>query len=130
MNVGQRSDGCVLFIPTAETPPPTHPKPNTDRRLEDDPERLPATGYGPAFEAAVSSIFVQPVETRWGQFGTRSQTVLAVWADGRGELRERYLQQDGSWQQLRHAFRLPPVQQEGGGGGEQWGDGGEQEVQV
>lgn len=87
-----------------------------DRRLEEDPGRLPDTGYGPDFEAAVSSIFVQPVDTRWGPFGTRSQLVLAVWADGRAELRERYRDgaAPGGWAEVRHAFRIG----EGGGGGE------------
>lgn len=30
-----------------------------ERRLETDPQRLPATGYGPEFEEAASGIFVQ-----------------------------------------------------------------------
>lgn len=49
---------------------------------------------------------VQPIATPLGAFGTRSQTVLAVWRDGKAELRERDLAQDGSWQQVRHCFQL------------------------
>ena len=96
-----------------------------DRRLEEDPGRLPDTGYGPDFEAAVSSIFVQPVDTRWGPFGTRSQLVLAVWADGRAELRERYRDgaAPGGWAEVCHAFRIGDAGS-GGGGGAGGDDGG------
>ena len=89
-----------------------------DRRLEEDPGRLPDTGYGPGFEAAVSGIFVPPVPTPYGPFGTRSQLALAVWADGRAELRERYRDgaAPGGWAEARHAFRLG--QAGGSGGGE------------
>jgi uncharacterized protein with NRDE domain len=49
---------------------------------------------------------MQPIATPFGAFGTRSQTVLVVWRNGRAELRERDLTQDGSWQQVRHCFQL------------------------
>ncbi|KAL4430685.1 hypothetical protein ABPG75_005941 [Micractinium tetrahymenae] len=91
-----------------------------DCLLEQNPERLPATGYGPEFEAKVSGIFVQPVDTRWGPFGTRSKIVLAVWRDGRAELREEYLTEHGTWQQAQHTFELCQCGGSGGcaGGGE------------
>jgi uncharacterized protein with NRDE domain len=56
------------------------------------------------------------------QYGTRSQTVIAVWRDGRVEQRERYIEkehgtgQDGQhqwvWKEAKHSFHLtPPLQQ-------------------
>ncbi|KAI7839225.1 hypothetical protein COHA_007038 [Chlorella ohadii] len=109
-----------------------------DRRLEEDPARLPDTGYGHEFEAAVSGIFVQPVDTQWGAFGTRSQTVVAVWADGRGELRERYIGEGGSWQEQQHCFEIPSLQADakgaaagkGGGGGDGDNDGSKKQQSV
>ncbi|PSC75712.1 transport and Golgi organization 2-like protein [Micractinium conductrix] len=79
--------------------------------LEQRPEALPQTGYGDAFEAHVSGIFVRPIETQWGAFGTRSQIVLAVWKDGRAELRERYRDssQGGAWRQAQHSLQLAAV---------------------
>lgn len=65
----------------------------------------------------------QPVDTPWGPFGTRSKIVLAVWKDGRAELREEYLAGDGSWQRAQHAFRICSCGA-GGGGCEADGSGG------
>jgi hypothetical protein len=49
----------------------------------------------------------QPIETPRGLFGTRSQLVLAVWRDGRGEVRERYRDdQSGGWKEVGHSFQL------------------------
>ncbi|EFN59333.1 hypothetical protein CHLNCDRAFT_137746 [Chlorella variabilis] len=77
-----------------------------DRLLERDPAKLPQTGLGDEFEAAASGIF--PIETGQGLFGTRSQAVLAVWRDGRGELRERYRDdKGGDWREVQHSFELP-----------------------
>lgn len=73
--------------------------------LEEDADKLPKTGYGPEFEMKASSIFVAPFETRWGPYGTRSQTVIAVRRNGVAELRERYLE-DGKWLELRHTFTM------------------------
>jgi uncharacterized protein with NRDE domain len=67
---------------------------------------LPQTGYGDNFEHAVSGIFVPPLQTPYGEFGTRSQTVLAVRRDGAAELRERYRNDDGCWKEVRHAFQM------------------------
>ena len=54
----------------------------------------------------------QPVETRWGgDFGTRSQIIVACWADGRGELRERFLE-GGEWCTVGHAFEVLPLRQQ------------------
>lgn len=36
-----------------------------DKRLEEDPQRLPDTGYGHEFEAAVSGVFVQVSGSSW-----------------------------------------------------------------
>lgn len=88
-----------------------------DRLLEQEPGKLPRTGYGDNFEARVSGIYVRPVDTRWGPFGTRSQIVVAVWADGRAELREKYLAADGSWQERQHCFQMPVGSSSGSGGG-------------
>lgn len=42
------------------------------------------------------------------QYGTRSQTVLAVWTDGCAELRERYLDTGSNqWRSVAHVFRVP-----------------------
>lgn len=78
-----------------------------DRLLETDPQALPDTGYGPEFEAAVSGVFVRPIDTPFGTYGTRSQTVLAVADDGTAELRERYLERPGAaWKEVRHLFHM------------------------
>jgi uncharacterized protein with NRDE domain len=39
-----------------------------------------------------------------GAYGTRSQTVLALWHDGTAELRERYLADTGDWRSVAHTF--------------------------
>ncbi|KAL4859573.1 hypothetical protein ACK3TF_000663 [Chlorella vulgaris] len=95
-----------------------------DRQLEQDPARLPQTGYGTQFEAAASGIYVQagcsPIETPLGQFGTRSQVVLAVRRDGWAELRERYRDDtDGSWKAVQHSFQMDLSRDEGQQGGGQ-----------
>jgi uncharacterized protein with NRDE domain len=50
------------------------------------------------------------------QYGTRSQTIIAVWRDGRVEQRERYIEKeeghgtDGKhqwvWKEAKHSFHL------------------------
>ncbi|KAI3433739.1 hypothetical protein D9Q98_003546 [Chlorella vulgaris] len=91
-----------------------------DRQLEQDPARLPQTGYGTQFEAAASGIYVQPIETPLGQFGTRSQVVLAVRRDGWAELRERYRDDtDGSWKAVQQSFQMDLSRDEGQQGGGQ-----------
>lgn len=79
----------------------------------------------------------QPVDTQWGAFGTRSQTVVAVWADGRGELRERYIGEGGSWREQQHCFEIPSLRADakgaaagngGGGGGDNDGSKKQQSV--
>eukprot|EP00887_Chlorella_sp_A99_P005324 scaffold1.g5324.t1 len=79
-----------------------------DRVLERDPARLPNTGYPPEFEALASGVFINRFETLWGDYGTRSQIVLAVGHDGQAELRERYLDEAGAWQEVRHTFCMEP----------------------
>jgi uncharacterized protein with NRDE domain len=41
-----------------------------------------------------------------GPYGTRSQTVLAVWRDGRAELRERSRGAAPKWREVRHSFMV------------------------
>ena len=67
---------------------------------------VPETGYGVEFETAASSIFIQPTQLDGIQFGTRSTTVLVIGRDGRAELREKFITDDGSWAEERHAFQL------------------------
>jgi uncharacterized protein with NRDE domain len=51
---------------------------------------------------------MQPIQTKQGLFGTRSQAVLAVWRDGRGVLRERYRDsKSGEWREVQHSFKVP-----------------------
>lgn len=42
-------------------------------------------------EYVVSSRFIAPVPSKYGPYGTRSQTVMVVWEDGLVECRERYI---------------------------------------
>ena len=56
-------------------------------------------GVAPEWDELCSSIRV-PVTRREGEtlYGTRSQTVLAMWSDGTAELQERNLdEQSGTW---------------------------------
>lgn len=55
-----------------------------------------------------------------GWYGTRSQTALAVWRDGRAELHERYRPADGAWRTVHHSFMVQALgteQAAGNGGG-------------
>lgn len=76
---------------------------STKLSSEDD---VPDTGYGVEFETAASSIFIQPIQLDGIQFGTRSTTVLVIGRDGRAELREKFITDDGSWAEERHEFQL------------------------
>ena len=66
-----------------------------------DLNHLPITGVGEELDRYFSSIFIDPLELgpEGELYGTRSQTVIAVWEDGRVEVRERYVEEgaDGSW---------------------------------
>lgn len=58
------------------------------------PGALPRTGVPPEYEAALSSTFIPPTRNLFGQgkglvYGTRSQTGVALFSDGRGVLVER-----------------------------------------
>lgn len=53
---------------------------------------------------ASQTLLMQPMHYKSGTFGTRSQTVLAMWHDGRAELREQFRTESGSWQTVRHVF--------------------------
>lgn len=77
--------------------------------LETDPARLPNTSYPAWFEAAASGVFLEPITFPDGMvFGTRCQTVVALWRDGRAELRERFRTRGGEWTSSVHAFRCEP----------------------
>lgn len=54
-----------------------------------DDAQLPRTGLPLEWERVLSPVFLDPVPSSQGQYGTRSQTVLAVFSDGRAELQER-----------------------------------------
>ena len=41
-----------------------------------------------------------------GPYGTRSQTVVALWRDGRVEFRERSRGATDEWIQVEHAFTI------------------------
>eukprot|EP00775_Hariotina_reticulata_P009563 gene9563-9726_t len=63
------------------------------------PQVLPpgVYGVGPDLDHRLSSIFIEPFEMQPGtMYGTRSQTVIAVWRDGRVEQRERYVEGQGA----------------------------------
>jgi hypothetical protein len=67
----------------------------------DDPCQLPLTGVGKETDHYLSSAFVEQGDafTAGHPYGTRSQTLMAVWRDGRMQLRERYVEQGeaGAW---------------------------------
>ncbi|KAF5830763.1 NRDE protein-domain-containing protein [Dunaliella salina] len=62
-------------------------------------------------EYVASARFIRPVPSRLGPYGTRSQIVVAIWEDGTGELREKYLEvssEDGKpeWREEKHTFAM------------------------
>ncbi|KAF6251997.1 NRDE protein-domain-containing protein [Scenedesmus sp. NREL 46B-D3] len=69
-------------------------------------EALPLTGVGEDTDRRLSSIFVEPLDMQPGaQYGTRSQTIIAVWRDGRVEQRERYIErEDGQEEAGKHQW--------------------------
>lgn len=56
-----------------------------------DHKALPKTGLGDELEEKLSSIMIQPTTVAGKVYGTRMQTVVAVWNDGSLEFRERTL---------------------------------------
>jgi len=44
-----------------------------------------------------------------GLYGTRSQSALAAWRDGRAQLHERYRPADGVWRSVHHTFRVQDI---------------------
>ncbi len=66
-----------------------------DRRRVEDQTALPKTGLSPAVETRMSSIFLEPWEHENRLYGTRSQTGIAVWADGHVEVHERSIDPSG-----------------------------------
>ena len=48
-------------------------------------------------------------QVQGGLYGTRSQSALAVWRDGRAQLRERYRPADGVWRSVRHTFHVQDI---------------------
>lgn len=43
---------------------------------------------------------------QYGPYGTRSQTLIAIWHDGTAEARERHLDPDGQWRDEVFRFRV------------------------
>lgn len=83
-----------------------------DKQKVHPPEQLPLTGVGEHLDQMLSSIFVEPFANNMKpgvQYGTRSQTIIAVWQDGCVQVRERSIQNvdAGNWQELQHEFELP-----------------------
>jgi uncharacterized protein with NRDE domain len=78
----------------------------------DDPHQLPLTGVGTETDHYLSSAFVEQGEafTAGHPYGTRSQTLVAVWRDGRMQLRERYVERgesgDWMWRSNEHDTEL------------------------
>uniref|UniRef100_A0A383W5Y0 Uncharacterized protein n=1 Tax=Tetradesmus obliquus TaxID=3088 RepID=A0A383W5Y0_TETOB len=86
-------------------------------------EELPLTGVGEETDRKLSSIFVEPFDMQPGvQYGTRSQTIIAVWRDGRVEQRERYIEKEEGhgqggkhkwvWKEAKHSFHMTPAPQQ------------------
>ena len=73
-----------------------------------DDAQLPDTGMPHHVERALSPIFIQQHQMPGGAYGTRTQTIIAVWHDSHATLFERNLQTDGSWQQNKHNFVVDP----------------------
>lgn len=66
------------------------------------------TGVSREFEEVCSSIHVPIIERlEGGPYGTRSKTVIAFWADGSAELREKSMDADRQWHECRHTFTVP-----------------------
>eukprot|EP00884_Botryococcus_braunii_P004613 jgi/Botrbrau1/14152/Bobra.182_3s0092.1 len=68
-----------------------------DRCQVEDQADLPQTGLSPALETRMSAIFLEPWEWEHENrlYGTRSQTGIAVWADGHVEVHERSIDPTG-----------------------------------
>lgn len=70
-------------------------------------EEAPKTGYPAEFERMVSGILVPPIDVGLGLYGTRSQTIIAVWEDNTVELRERNKVLDkNTWEQVQYVFEI------------------------
>lgn len=70
--------------------------------------RVTLAGVSPEFEEKCSSIHVPVMERpEGGPYGTRSKTVIAFWADGTAELREKSLDAAQQWHETRHTFTVP-----------------------
>ncbi|WIA36095.1 hypothetical protein OEZ86_007446 [Tetradesmus obliquus] len=91
--------------------------------LQQWPKELPLTGVGEETDRKLSSIFVEPFDMQPGvQYGTRSQTIIAVWRDGRVEQRERYIEKEEGhgqggkhkwvWKEAKHSFHMMPALQQ------------------
>ncbi|EIE20160.1 DUF833-domain-containing protein [Coccomyxa subellipsoidea C-169] len=77
-----------------------------DRERVTDDAQLPDTGIPAHYERILSSIFVEPAEMPDGPYGTRSQTVVVVWRDGRVEFRERSRGATDDWTEVEHGFSI------------------------
>lgn len=75
---------------------------------------LEYTGVSVELEEMCSSIHVSITDRlAGGPYGTRSKTVIAFWADGTAELREKSLDDAQQWQESRHTFTVSDSGREG-----------------
>lgn len=70
-------------------------------------EEVPHTGVPPELEQRLSAVFVEAFQNADSQYGTRSQTVVAVWRSGHAVVQERLRAPDGKMQHSREAFQIP-----------------------
>jgi hypothetical protein len=78
-----------------------------DTARVEDLTQLPDTGCPQDLELLLSPAFIEECTLLDQPYGTRSQTVLAVWRDGRAELRERSRPEGGGgWSMVRHEFHV------------------------
>jgi uncharacterized protein with NRDE domain len=66
-----------------------------NRERVEEEARLPCTGISLEMERLYSPIFIAPCMRDAMAYGTRSQTGIAVWRDGRVEVRERTIGPQG-----------------------------------
>ena len=69
-------------------------------------EDVPNTGVPPELEQRLSAVFVEQFQNADSQYGTRSQTVVAVWRSGLAVVQERLRAPDGEMQHSREAFQI------------------------
>lgn len=71
-----------------------------------DDNQLPRTGLPLEQERQMSPVFLEAGQLPGGLYGTRSQTVLAIFQDGHCEFRERTRHASGSYDEAVHRFEV------------------------